>query len=476
MGHYDELCLLCGISPIPLSDIYTDPSYGAEDLAEKVIEYDSTLLEDMDLDEEGLQEVLYRALSAESADGLDWFTRPGWRWEGFTRCIAVGHFVVDGDTPHEIVRVDEGCMRKIPDGQGVETRLVDDANCGEFRRVIDETIDEEGNVIETKEEKLSRTSSTNYIYDKLHDLEDSFGNFFVSEGCYHYLQAWLDFAQLPPAQHDRQLTFAGELYEVINSRQQGRVNGMGVLSSLDYDGIEKTLDQTQYDIAENLKVPKHIVASIRNKDPPEELFHSILQDCRHWMFLAPDIWPPREEWPSREPSFSRFPMTTNPAEALKPFPSSVLLNISQFLDSLASYFSLARTSKQLYNTLTDSTFLNQVVKGMAASPSGCLFWLRPVAAMRGEESKAYEALSTYLPPAESKAGDELGTAEKLGPVSPWDHKHFPWHEFVRRCFQSDFMRNRRRLWRQVEQFEEVWRDYRMNGWEVDRFGVSLVTN
>ncbi|KAF8873058.1 hypothetical protein CPB84DRAFT_1753386 [Gymnopilus junonius] len=468
MGHWDELCLLCGISPIPPNGIYTDTAYGAGDLAEKLIEYDPSLLHDMELDEDALQELLQTALDAESSDGFDWFTRPGWRWQGFRTCIAVGHFLSEeDDTPHQIVSTDTGYMRRIPDGQEVETRLVKDANCGEFRVVIHRTVDGEGNVVETQEEKLSRTSSSNYLYDEL-AREDGFGNFFLSEGCYHYLRAWLDFNQLPEPQRGRQLNLAGELYEVVNSRPKGRVNGIGILPFIDYDGIERTLDQTQYDVAENLNVPKCTTASIRRRDPPEELLDSITRDCRSWMFHAPDMWPVADDEQIIKYAFTQFPMTTIPSDTLKPFPSSVLFNIAQFSDSVVTYFTLARSSKRLYNTLTDSSFLNNALKSMASRPSGCLFWVRPVTTMHGEEKKAYDAISTFLLRTEAAEQDSDSS-----PLSLFDHKDFPWYYFVRRCFESDSMINRKRIWGQVKQLEGIWRDYRIHGWEVDRFGVPL---
>lgn len=44
--------------------------------------------------------------------------------------------------------------------------------------------------------------------------------------------------------------------------------------------------------------------------------------------------------------------------------------------------------------------------------------------------------------------------------------------FIRGCWDSDSMMNRKRLWGQVKQFQTLWVDYRLHGWERDRFYSS----
>ena len=139
------------------------------------------------------------------------------------RCstIAIGHFDEDNDddTPHRIEKTETGWMRRIPDGVGVETRFVRDPLCGEFSEVYTPADPSRG--IEEVKDKLSRTSSSNYLYDGLM-REPGFGNFFLSRCCYHYLEAWLDFSRFTAPSHGRNLSFAGELYEVVNSQPEGR--------------------------------------------------------------------------------------------------------------------------------------------------------------------------------------------------------------------------------------------------------------
>jgi hypothetical protein len=141
----------------------------------------------------------------------------------------------------------------------------------------------------------------------------------------------------------------------------------------------------------------------------------------------------------------------------------------------------------------DPAFLNRALKKMSSTPSGCLFWLRPVPEVPGDEKNAALPLSTWLescmksaalaPPglsqSEGKSAVVVGSADRnvhnTSPImdSPLDDPSFPYIQFVRSCFESNSMRNRRRLWGQVKQMEKVWMDYRVHGWKVDRFGVPL---
>jgi hypothetical protein len=112
----------------------------------------------------------------------------------FKDCIAIGHFDEDNeqDTPNRIQKTATGWMRRIPDGVGVQTaRYVRDARRGEFSVVVTPVNSEAQGTEEVQGKRLSRTSSSNYIYSEL-TKEPGFGNFFLSHCRYHYLKAWLD--------------------------------------------------------------------------------------------------------------------------------------------------------------------------------------------------------------------------------------------------------------------------------------------
>ncbi|KAF8154075.1 hypothetical protein B0H34DRAFT_625295, partial [Crassisporium funariophilum] len=295
-------------------------------------------------------------------------------------------------------------------------------------------------------------------------------NFWVSEGCFHYLQAWIDFARLPAASHNRKLSFSGELYEVVNSRETGRNNGVGTLEWMNYDDIDKTLDQTQYDYHGGLQKPTNILAAIRRGAPSNEIHSAVIQDFRCWMFYSPDIWPTApgsygtDDPTNHGQNYTYFNDTSDLTSGLGHLallPPDILTEFLSWLPDLKSYLALSRTSRMFFNSLTNTSTFNRVLRRMSKDPSRCLYWLRPVNALDGEVVKANEALFTWYNPS---ANDT-----QLESASPLDDVKFPWVGFIRACHNSDSMRNRQRIWGQIKQVEHAWRDYRINGWRVDRF-------
>jgi len=68
-------------------------------------------------------------------------------------------------------------------------------------------------------------------------------------------------------------------------------NGVGTVPWINYDGIEKTLDQTQDDFCKCLQQPERITSALRLRmDDPAELLHAIIQDFRCWMFFSPNMY------------------------------------------------------------------------------------------------------------------------------------------------------------------------------------------
>lgn len=182
----------------------------------------------------------------------------------------------------------------------------------------------------------------------------------------------------------------------------------------------------------------------------------------------------------------RYPNAT-PSGTLMHIPREILFHILCQVQSLNDYFSIARTSKSLFNVLMDTAILSRALKEMSSTPSGCLFWVRPVADMPGDEENATPVLSRWLTsyansgelvdpqnertPEGMAGGNTQVTSTILG--SPFEDPSFPYIPFVRSCFENQSMKNRRRLWGQVKQMEPVWREYRVHGWKVNRFGVPL---
>ena len=133
------------------------------------------------------------------------------------------------------------------------------------------------------------------------------GNFFLSECCYKFLEAWIARPGLPPMWDGRSLSFAGELWEVVNSRETGRseclksrqisgfmliwgftgIDNIGHLDWLEPGGAEKKLEQTQYELATGGAYPVRIAEALREGYDRDGMKTCMLDDYGLWMFASP---------------------------------------------------------------------------------------------------------------------------------------------------------------------------------------------
>ena len=149
----------------------------------------------------------------------------------------------------------------------------------------------------------------------------------------------------------------------------------------------------------------------------------------------------------------RNPFSTLPVE--------LLFDILQQLP-IRALLALSSVSRSLRALLTEPAFLNQTIK--AAVLSGSEFWILPVITIAGEEERAKHVAMEWLATASSSDHDVPTSTE-----SPFHSSAFPYLAFVHACYESDSMRNRQRLWNIVKQFDGLWRDYRLHGWQRDVF-------
>lgn len=159
---------------------------------------------------------------------------------------------------------------------------------------------------------------------------------------------------------------------------------------------------------------------------------------------------------------------------------------------LSSLLSLSATCRILRSVITEPSFLDFVLK--EALKDGNLRWILPIESFRDEKQRAYKAVRLWIPDgssSETSIKDSTTNQEHPSPdatiqsdapeidmasipsiesliLSPT----FPRLVFIRACWDSDYMMNRKRIWGQVKQFEKLWIDYRINGWKVDRFFPS----
>lgn len=198
------------------------------------------------------------------------------------------------------------------------------------------------------------------------------------------------------------------------------------------------------------------------------------------------------------------PITSAPLCLL---PTEILLLVIPDL-SLWSLLSLSAACRQLRSLITNPSFLLTVLT--EAITDGSMRWVLPVHGLLQEEERAFNALRLWLPEAVRPSVyerplppiDEEEPCMVLGDDDdstygfrvtrrPWyhvrrvlpkqnvprvepllQHKDFPLFAFIRACWESDSMMNRKRLWGMVKQFDGLWRDYRWRGWEVKRFFPS----
>jgi hypothetical protein len=220
MGSWDEVCIVCGISPG--SDLKTSgpcwlltkwggwrekhvPKVSAEVVAVIDADFDETLAivsEAFSLDFYEDYQAIHRLRDVMPGLG---------DWSGFKRCMAIGQFDSDGGATQID---DESGSFRVPNGRQVVVRLVEDYSCPNFGTTLKVV---EGDAKEDWGE---------FVYSHCSAFEGN-PNFFVSEGCYHYLHAWIDWAALPPRKQafpldPAPLPFGAELYEIVNSKEDLR--------------------------------------------------------------------------------------------------------------------------------------------------------------------------------------------------------------------------------------------------------------
>lgn len=206
--------------------------------------------------------------------------------------------------------------------------------------------------------------------------------------------------------------------------------------------------------------------------------------------------------------FTAFPTRhrDSPMPAVGNLPNELLLPILHDLP-LASLLALSATCRALRTLITEPSFMDRVLE--EAIMRGSLRWILPAQGLLDEEQRAYDAIRLWLPeehrpepytPPSVAADDadadiavpvsaaiaaivaadgereEKKTQKRASQNAPGPNvlpllmsPHLDRLAFVRACWESDSMINRKRLWRQVKRFETLWEDYRLHGWQVNRF-------
>lgn len=230
MGCWHELCVVSGIYPGSRPGMLIAPFPGE---LKKVTETIAGEVEASGETNLGLSQLTFLVAEAlkttlplenggltKNDHDVWWIPYDLFKWHGFDTSIAIGHFDENGE-----YKIDySGEKRKIgpkngneiwpiPNGVGVEVRRVRKSNeYGGF----DVVVVEDDNVNGWEREQTQRTDCCARFSP----------NFFVLEGCYRYLEEWLDPSVSPAVPtktaHGLSLPLAGELYEIIHSRKRDR--------------------------------------------------------------------------------------------------------------------------------------------------------------------------------------------------------------------------------------------------------------
>jgi hypothetical protein len=140
-------------------------------------------------------------------------------------------------------------------------------------------------------------------------------------------------------------------------------------------------------------------------------------------------------------------------------PTEIFLQISHSF-SVADLLRFACTSKAVWNAIMEPHTFHQIVRQLLLK--GSLRWILPVKDAYNEVKRMHGAAIKWL--------SAYDTSIRAGTVvRPLTSPSFPYYPFLRQCFRSDSMMNRRRLWGIVKQFDDIWADYRLRGWQRDVF-------
>ena len=248
-----------------------------------------------------------------------------------------------------------------------------------------------------------------------------------------------------------------------------------ILSCIQYGDIIKTIDDyaNQARFLGARKGSKHTSRAISAELRGTDLLPAIFRDFQCWLSVRPDMYVLFSliralyssltfSWPSPTASPGPTFMAFTDSGSASPFtalPTELLILIFRELP-IPALLSLSAVSRSLRALITEPTFLNQTFK--AAVMGGSTFWILPVPAIADEEERARRTAMEWLSTTSSDCA-------ALNVESPFHSPLFPYLSFIHACYESNSMRNRERLWNNVKQFDVLWRDYRLHGWQRDVF-------
>lgn len=149
-------------------------------------------------------------------------------------------------------------------------------------------------------------------------------------------------------------------------------------------------------------------------------------------------------------------------------PNEILVHIFGWLPNITTYLTLKLVSKRLHDLVSDVEFTCMVLRKMLIpGPSRGMFWVYPIENQSGESENFRDAIKSWFMLTSSSSREDID----IIPENIFFHHEFPLIHFIHALYTGNSSRNRKRLWKNAKNLEEVWIDYRRNGWKVNRFGV-----
>ncbi|KAJ8518171.1 hypothetical protein ONZ45_g4731 [Pleurotus djamor] len=445
MGHH-EFCLFCAVAfesgPTCLrhESHFSDHEFAEELLAENP---DLSLPEASQIVD--ILKDLFEELSRYS-------NMSGWLMEGgpdravVPRNVAIGHWDDDGEG---IYQIDGDII--FPTGRNAKVYIVDgpSSSGAYFSQVF-------------SPETRACVKENAGLYCNAYADNPCFA---LHESCYHYLRSWLQPHLLTPATRvaDAPLTFDEELYEIVNSRKELRMFYKSYLPCIDYGVAAAGMEDQYQDFFSYVRrkgskaIARAISAGLRGYD----LIPAILLDFRVWIYASTDTWPTPSDSQLGPLLSLSWSSTDRKATCFQVLPDELLHLISLELD-IPSFLALSSTCWELRSRFLSPESSEYIFRTHVLSNTGSLRWILPVESCLDELYRANYAVKKWLP----------AHSDAESPRSLFEDPSLPYFDFVRACHLSMSMMNRRRLWGMMEQFRCLWEDYRVNGWEVDRFFPS----
>lgn len=436
-------CIYCGV------DLSGGPrafikEYSTQERDEKIREMADIILESSNYDSiEDLLSIITDAFDA--AEEQDLPEGLGWGQYATNTYVAIGYWDEEGNE----LPID-GKGWRIPCGRAAQVRRVREIE--EFGQWFEAVLIRNGDGGEDETPQHTHVSP------------ESSPTVVICERCFCYLEAWLELDHVPPRHHGfphdpAPLSFPGELYEIVNLFG-GRKNGycrLTYFDNIDYGGI-KGREEQAYLFPGRWRSPSSLQRALEKGLRGADLVPAVMRDVKAWLFMRPDVWPE----PATDivtPCFAELPARP---ESLGPviggLPLDVLLAMCAQLP-LKSMLALSATCGILRRFITSPRFMHRVLKESVLN--GKLQWMLPLDAMPGEVARAYKTMRLWLPyNSPGKNDSDAGSC-------PFFCPEFPRLAFVRACWDSDSMMNRKRQWDIARQFASLWWDYRLNGWMDD---------